>query len=201
MPPKPQRKRGKPLTPEQRRKIFDLHGKRFSNLKISAKISCTESVIRNTLKNYNAANGYASKKWNGANRKTTAAEDHIIKRLAVAKRDRSATTIVQMLKQLHVINISAQTVMNRLAGKGCKPRLLKKRPMISRKSKALRRNFAEQYGPWSWGHSHHRGEYECHVIVRILEDHLIEDGTRLCSKNFIMQADNDPKHKSRLAQK
>ncbi|KAA6383563.1 MAG: putative Transposable element Tc1 transposase [Streblomastix strix] len=37
--------------------------------------------------------------------------------------------------------------------------------------------------------------------VRILEDHLIEDGTRLCGKNFIMQADNDPKHKSRLVQK
>ncbi|KAA6383562.1 MAG: hypothetical protein EZS28_020910 [Streblomastix strix] len=96
--------------------------KGFSNIKISAKIPCAESTVRNTLKNYSAANGYASKKRNGANRKTTAAEDRIIKRLAE---------------------------------KGYNPRLMKKCPMISRKQKAMRKNFAEQYGPLSikkWGH-------------------------------------------------
>ncbi|KAA6369641.1 MAG: putative Transposable element Tcb1 transposase [Streblomastix strix] len=45
------------------------------------------------------------------------------------------------------------------------------------------------------------GKMNAMQYVHILEDHLIEDITRLCGKNFIMQADNDPKHKSRLAQK
>ncbi|KAA6354239.1 MAG: putative Transposable element Tcb1 transposase, partial [Streblomastix strix] len=44
------------------------------------------------------------------------------------------------------------------------------------------------------------GNMEAGQYVRILEEHLKTDGQKLCGSNFVFQADNDPKHTSRIAQ-
>ncbi|KAA6394789.1 MAG: hypothetical protein EZS28_009682 [Streblomastix strix] len=120
MPPKRQSKRGKPLTQAERKKIHKLHKKRFSNVKIAANI---------------AEDDYEGKFRNGAKRKTSAAEDRIIRRLAISNRNRSAGEIATMLSQFHGIKLWAQTVTNRLAEKGFRPQLLKKRHLITKKQK------------------------------------------------------------------
>ncbi|KAA6394788.1 MAG: putative Transposable element Tcb1 transposase [Streblomastix strix] len=46
-----------------------------------------------------------------------------------------------------------------------------------------------------------KGNMNAMQNVRILDEHVKADGLRLCGKQFIMQANNDPKHKSLLATK
>ncbi|KAA6365387.1 MAG: putative Transposable element Tcb1 transposase [Streblomastix strix] len=45
------------------------------------------------------------------------------------------------------------------------------------------------------------GNLDALQFVRILDEHVKDDGNRLCGSGFFHQQDNDPKHKSRLATK
>ncbi|KAA6356192.1 MAG: hypothetical protein EZS28_048281 [Streblomastix strix] len=111
MPPKLERKRDKPLTSAERKKIHEVHKRKLNTVKIVAQLGCVEVL------------------------KMTTAEDRIIRHLTISNRNCLAGEIATMLSQFQNININAQTVIIHLAQQGYQLRLLKKIPLMTKKQK------------------------------------------------------------------
>ncbi|KAA6365386.1 MAG: hypothetical protein EZS28_039086, partial [Streblomastix strix] len=90
----------------------------------------------------------------GRKRVTTRKEDSLIKKVALQNRLRTATQTDQIALQTYGIDVSPQTIRNRLHEFGYGGHLLKKKPMLTMKQIQMRKQFFETYGSWNamkWG--------------------------------------------------
>ncbi|KAA6371426.1 MAG: hypothetical protein EZS28_033047, partial [Streblomastix strix] len=85
----------------------------------------------------------------GRKRVTTRKEDYLIRKVALENRLRTTTQTDQIVLQTKSIEVSPQTIRNRLYEFGYGGHLLKKKPMLIMQIITMRKQFQETYGSWN----------------------------------------------------
>ncbi|KAA6399729.1 MAG: hypothetical protein EZS28_004743, partial [Streblomastix strix] len=133
MVPSPHAKRRKKLNSLKRMQVVTLYENGMRIPEISRKKHIPVETVRYTVKYANPNIDYEDAPRSGRRRKTTPREDRVIRTFGRKNRYLSAERQANAVAASHNINVSPQTVKNRLKEIGLIPRVLKKRPMLSRK--------------------------------------------------------------------
>lgn len=140
---------GKNLTEIQKRNILLLREENKTFTYISKKCGCHRSSVSRFLKKYDSTGNIKALPKGRPKRKTTAAQDRILRRIAVKNRFKSRREIRAEMKKQVGVNISVRTIGNRLAEFGLHSYTAVKKPLLTKKMKKNRLKFAKKYLNWT----------------------------------------------------
>lgn len=134
----------KELTSKVKGLIIDMTQQGVTVREIARRLKVGKSTVSYITKKYEVYGDTTNRSRSGRPKATTGADDRAIVRMVKKNPKITATEVNQVLKASHV-NVTDQTVRNRLyaAGlKGCRARC---KPLISQKNKKARLEFAKNY--------------------------------------------------------
>ena len=136
------------LTEVQRARIVLLNQEDYSE-QISKVEKCSKTAVHNALAKFKNSGSYSDNKRYGRPRKTTARDDHLIRRVAV-RSPRSSSKKMRSALLAHSTDVSSKTVKRRLTKDfGLKTFKPAKKPHLTPAMKLKRLNFAKKHINWS----------------------------------------------------
>lgn len=126
---------------------FSKEGK--SSHEIASLLSISKSTVNDIIVKYHCGYGLKDRPRSGRPRKTSKNVDRIIKRKSVADVKKTAAEIACELKDENIANVSHSTVIQRLHDVGLFGRIGIKKPLISKKNKKVRLQFAKNHLNWT----------------------------------------------------
>lgn len=130
---------------EIREKVVKFNGEGMSVREISRRLDVPKSTVHNILQKFKKTGTVRNLAGRGRKRKTTQRTDHQIKQLAIKNRKISAAKIAAEVKMATETEICPQTVRNRLNQTGLHGCVPRKKPLISKRNKTKRLNFAREH--------------------------------------------------------
>lgn len=126
---------------------FSKDGK--SSREIASILSICKSTVNDIIVKYRAVYGLKDRPRSGRPRKTSKKVDHIIKRKSTVDVKKTAAEIARELQDENLANVSRSTVTWRLHDVGLFGRIGIKKPLINKKNKKARLQFAKDYQNWT----------------------------------------------------
>lgn len=126
---------------------FSKEGK--SSREIASLLSIGKSTVNDIIVKYRCGYGLKDRPRSGRPRKTSKNVDCIIKRKSTADVKKTAAEIARELKDENIANVSRSTVTRRLHDVGLFGRRGIKKPLISKKNKKARLQFAQDHLNWT----------------------------------------------------
>jgi transposase len=133
------------LSQFEKGQIIALWDQKLSKKEIAKKLKRARSTIRSVIERFDTSNSTERKKGSGRPRKTTKAQDRIIKRIALKKRFLPAIKIGNELN----LDVTPRTIRNRLKDAKIMSRVAAKKPFISKANLNKRIAFAKKYKHWT----------------------------------------------------
>ena len=133
----------KPVALQQKVIKFGVDGMTIRS--IAKRLDMSRSTIHTILQKHRKMGSVENLEGRGCKRKTSNRTDRLIRKLAMKNRKVSASTIVTEVKNATSSEISTQTVRNRLNETGLHGRVPRKKPLISKRNKIKRLNFAREH--------------------------------------------------------
>lgn len=122
--------------------------RKFSR-EIASILSIGKSTVNDIIVKYRAGYGLKDRPRSGRPRKTFKKVDHIIKRKSTADVKKTAAEISCELQDENLVNVNRSTVTRRLHDVGLFGRIGIKKPLINKKNKKARLQFAKDYQNWT----------------------------------------------------
>lgn len=119
---------------------------------VSRDLRVSPSVIQRLWNRFRETGQYVRKAGQGRKRKTTQNQDRFLVLSSLRKRTATARDLLNDLRRAHGIEISDQTVRNRLKEANLKPRRPVRKPRLTRHHKAARMRFAREHRDWQLRH-------------------------------------------------
>lgn len=138
-------RKGKETTAEERKIVLRLHQENKSYAEIAKVINRSRYTIRNIIKRFQGGNSLRNRHRTGRPRKITEREERKIVRTVKKKPKITASEISAMLRADDNLNVHSETVRRALKRAGLSSRIARKKPLISKKNKKLRKEFAIEY--------------------------------------------------------
>lgn len=126
---------------------FSEEGK--SSREIASLLSIGKSTVNDIIVKYRAGYGLKDRPRSGRPRKTSKKVDRIIKRKSTADVKKTAAEIAREIQDENLANVSRSTVTRRLHDVGLFGRIGIKKPLISKKNKKARLQFAKDHQNWT----------------------------------------------------
>jgi transposase len=126
------------------------HGHSFRH--VSRDLRVSPSVIQRLWNRFRETGQYVRRTGQGRNRKTTQNQDRFLVLSSLPKRTATARDLLNDLRRAHGIEISDQTVRNRLKEANLKPRRPVRAPRLTQHHKAARMRFALGHRDWQLRH-------------------------------------------------
>lgn len=126
---------------------FSEEGK--SSREIASLLSIGKSTVNDIIVKYRAGYGLKDRPRSGRPRKTSKKVDRIIKRKSTADVKKTAAEIARDIQDENLANVSRSTVTRRLHDVGLFGRIGIKKPLISKKNKKARLQFAKDHQNWT----------------------------------------------------
>ncbi len=137
------------ISPTRRARIVELRRQKFKYSDIAAAENCSLTACKSAVKLYTATGQYVDRKRCGRPRKTNRRQDRVIQRLALTDRFTTSRVISNELRLNHGVIIDPRTVRRRLNHFGLFGRVAKKKPLISRRNRLRRLEFARDHLNWT----------------------------------------------------
>ena len=135
----------KQLTDFEKGKIVAYYECGKTKIWIANAINKSEKSVRNFLQKFSQSGNYKQKSGSGRKRKTTTTTDHHI---AISAKKQRTITAKEIKNQLN-LDVSDQTIRNRLHELGYKSHLQTKKPFISCRNQRKRYNWAVEHLQWT----------------------------------------------------
>jgi transposase len=119
---------------------------------VSRDLRVSPSVIQRLWNRFLETGQYVRRAAQGRNRKTTQNQDRFLVLSSLRKRTATARDLLNELRRAHGIEISDQTVRNRLKEANLKPRRPVHAPRLTQHHKAARMRFALDHRDWQLRH-------------------------------------------------
>lgn len=132
-----------------REKILQLSEKGKISRDITSLLDVGKSMVNNLLSKYRSDCGLKDKPRCGHPSKTSVRVDRLIKGKSTADHRKTATNIPRGLEEESHANINRRTVSRRLHQVGLIGRVGVKKPLISKKNRRARLEFAMQHREWT----------------------------------------------------
>jgi len=132
-----------------RQVVIKLHNEGKVSREISQILDIGKSTVNDIINRFNSTNTLKDKKCSGRPRKTTNRVDKVIKRKAVVDVKKNAAIIARELREENLADVSQSTVSRRLRELGLCGRVGVKKPLISKKNKKARLEFAKEHQSWT----------------------------------------------------
>lgn len=140
--------RGKQMTLTEKAKIIALAEQNVSNREIAVKTNFNESSVRRFLKKYRETDKLERKKGSGRKKCTNERENRIIMKSSLQDRFKNAVEIASEVQQRFDKQISARTIQRRLKEMGLMARTPAKKPLLNKRMKKARLNWAKNKQNW-----------------------------------------------------
>lgn len=141
--------KSKELSICQRKEIEILRKMKKSEREISKQTGIPKTTVHDTLVRLKDHKTLNSLSRSGRKRKTTAKVDRKIINMVNRSDNPSAVDIAEELRELNLADVSPRTVRNRLHKSGFHGRAKVKKPLLTKKHKALRLSFGQKYQNWT----------------------------------------------------
>lgn len=128
-----------------REKVIKFNEEGLSCRQISKRLDVPKSTVHYILKKYAKTGAVVNLGGRGRKRKTSHRTDRLMKKLALQNRKVSAAKIAAEVKAVTRTDVCPQTVRNRLHETGLHGRVPRKKPLISKRNKVKRLNFAKEH--------------------------------------------------------
>ena len=120
-----------------------------TKLEVARRLQVSISVIVRLIQRYTATGRVQERRRSGRPKKTNPREDRLIERQALQTRTASSSIIRRHVRVAANINISQQTIRNRLHGFNLSSRLPAVRPRLTPAHRAARRAFCRRHVRWT----------------------------------------------------
>jgi transposase len=137
------------LTPLKKTQILTLASRNSSSRSIAREVGCSQTAVRNCIKKYQNSEFLERKQGSGPKRKTTSAEDRLLKRICLQNRFKSAVDVRTEYIAGGGTEISVETVRRRLRECGLFARIPAKKPLLTKKMRKQRLIWAKKFKNWS----------------------------------------------------
>lgn len=133
------------LTTDQRNLVVDLHRNKLSFREMEIQTGISRSTIESVVKKFKKFGSVVDLPGRGRKRKTSKTDDRAI--LLAVKSDRkiSAVQVARRLRESANVNITAQTVRNRLHESNFNSRIARKKPFLHKRHIDARLKFAQAH--------------------------------------------------------
>lgn len=142
-------KRNKTVSEDVKKQIFGMIAKNYKQAEIARILDLSKSAVSQIIKRINAENSFIPRKPTGRPRITTNKDDKFISKKAIVNPRLTAVDIFKDLSQNSAIKCSVSTVKRRLREQGLFGRHGVKKPLISKKNKIARIQWARDHQSWS----------------------------------------------------
>jgi len=132
-----------------REKVIKFSDDGKSSREIASLLSIGKSTVNDIIAKYRARYGLKDRPRSGRPRKTSKRVDLVIKRKSIANVKKTAAEIARELQDENLADVSRSTVTRRLHDVGLFGRIGIKKPLISRKNKQARLQFAKDHQNWT----------------------------------------------------
>ncbi|XP_015177518.1 PREDICTED: transposable element Tc1 transposase [Polistes dominula] len=132
-----------------RKLIIKLHDEGKVSREISTILAIRKSTVNNIIIKFKTTGTLEAKRNPGRPRKTTNRVDRVIKRKAISDVKKNAAINARELREENLADISQSTVSRRLTEVGLFRRVFVKIPLISKKNKKDRLEFAKRHQHWT----------------------------------------------------
>jgi len=132
-----------------REKIIKFSDNGKSSREIASLLSIGKSIVNDIIAKYRAGYGLKDRLRSGRPRKISKRVDLVIKRKSIANVKKTAAEIARELQDENLANVSRSTVTRRLHDVGLFGRIGIKKPLISKKNKKARLQFAKDHQNWT----------------------------------------------------
>lgn len=112
-------------------------------------LSVRQSTISKLVRRYRETGGYKRRPGQGRKRSTTAIDDRFLRLTALRIRHCTARQIKNELLTVRNVNVTSQTVRNRLREQGIRARIPAKGPILTREHRIHRLQFARDHRDWT----------------------------------------------------
>lgn len=131
--------------------IVALHEEGFSQSVIAEKIKSCQATVSNVIKQYKQVGKacIAPREYKERSRKTTPRTDKHLRKIIQKGRSKTVGEITEAWKNDSKINISRSTTIRRLKEMGYECKNSIKRPLLTKKQKAKRLNWAKEHKNWT----------------------------------------------------
>lgn len=129
-------------------KLIELFNSGVKQCEISKRLNIPKGTVNKIIKKYKTTGSTVNAKQIGRSKKCTNKVDRIIKRISQSDPRKSSREIANELRQSNII-LSARTVRRRLVHMGLFGRIAVKKPLISKKNRKARLEFARTHISWS----------------------------------------------------
>ena len=112
-------------------------------------VGCSEKAVRNALELYRETGQLRDRVRSGRPRKTDPNMDRVIHRLPLFDRKLTAVDIWRQISMKYGDRLSVQTIKRRLWAAGLYGRIARRKPLVSRKNRLARIEFAKEHMAWT----------------------------------------------------
>lgn len=126
----------KKLTVAEKTVIVALNSEKWSTRAIAAKIERSQSALTKFLRKYRTTRSVERKEGSGRKRKTSQREDHLIKRISLRDRFKTAVDIRTEFGESSGTQISVETVRRRLRKQNLNARTPATKPLLTGKMRS-----------------------------------------------------------------
>lgn len=141
--------RGRSISVDLKQRILNSFRNGMRKAKIARNFGLHRSIVSRIIKRYVSTGNICIVKNSGRPKKSTQREDRTLIRISNENPFLSSTKISTILNGEHNIDLSARTVRRRLVENGLFGRRPAKKPLLSRKNRLARLEFAKNHQNWS----------------------------------------------------
>lgn len=119
---------------------------------VARDLNVAPSTIMRLNRRYQETGGYTRRQGQGRKRKTTREQDRFLRNCALRRRTSTARALQNDLVRATGVQVSDQTVRNRLKEQNLKPRRPVRKPRLTLQHRRARRTFAQEHVDWQLRH-------------------------------------------------
>jgi len=137
------------MTENEKSQILVMESLKLTTREISTRIGFSQSAVSKFLRKYRSTKTISRKSDSGMKRKTTPAEEPLLKRISLKDRFKTAVDVRSEFISQTQNNISVETIRRRLRENNliaCTPA---KKPLLTRKMRQARLKWARKYENWT----------------------------------------------------
>lgn len=139
------------MSENKKTEIVTLRKQKLSIREISKKVGYSKSSVAEFLKKYDLTRSVERKTGSGPRRKTSSAEDRLLKRMSLQDRFKTAEHIRKEFVEASGTVVSTRTVRRRLRAAGLCGRSPAKKPLLTKKMREKRLKWARDHENWTEG--------------------------------------------------
>lgn len=139
----------KQLNTDKKKFLLNLKKFKYSYREMGVRVGCSASTVSYFFKKYCHTRSLERSKGGGRQKITSGAQDQRLLHLSLTDRFKTSRELQVILKEKTGVDISGRTVRRRLQNGGLSARRPKKKPLLTKKMKKKRLEFAESHEHWT----------------------------------------------------